>query len=266
MDLTLPTLDLDRDGGWLTVWFNEPARRNPLTEARVADLLTLCEALQNSDIRGVTFRGRGNMFCAGGDLKLFHGVISGVLDPAGIKRLSRDGAGLFDAVASLSQITVTVAEGAVMAGGLGLACCSDLVLATPDCRFALSEVRLGLIPAQIAPFVLARIGARHGRRLMLLGAPVAGAEALSMGLTDQIVPPDQIDAAVQQIRRDAAQTAPGAVAATKALLAALPELPRAAQIATAAQSFADAIDAPEGREGLSAFVEKRKPSWKDAPC
>lgn len=266
MDLTFDTLDLEHDGGWLTVWFNDPARRNPLSVARVDDLLRLCDALHSSDLRGVSFRGRGGVFCAGADLSLLQGVRTGALDADGIAQLSRDGARLFDAVAALPQITVTVAEGAVMAGGLGLACCTDLVLATPECRFALTEVRVGLVAAQIAPFVQARIGARAARRLMVLGASLEAEGAVATGLVDQVLPADDLAAALAQIRRDAAAAAPGAVAATKALLADLPSLSREAQITRAARDFAQALLSAEGREGVGAFAEKRAPFWKDAPC
>lgn len=260
MDLRFDTLDLERDGAWLTVWFNSPEKRNPLSSARVNDLLTLCDALADSDLRGVRFRGRGAMFCAGGDLSLFRTLMDDTASPDAVAALSRDGARLFDAISALPQITVCVAEGAAMAGGLGLASICDVVIAAPDCRFALSEVRIGLVAAQIAPFVVARIGVAQARRLMVLGAAIDAGEALRIGLVDHVTAAPDIPALLDQIKTDAMQAAPGAVAATKALLAALPGMDRTTQIDTAAQIFARAV-ATEGRGGIAAFAAKRPPLW-----
>lgn len=261
MDLKFDTLDLDRDGPWLTVWFNSPEKRNPLGSARVADLLRLCEALPDTDIRGVTFRGRGGVFSAGGDLSLFRAVLSGELAGDALEEMSRDGAQLFDAIAGLPQVTVCVAEGAAMAGGLGTLCLCDVVIATPDCRFGLSEVRLGLIAAQIAPFVAARIGGAQTRRLMVLGSSFDGAQALSMGLCDHLVEPADIDSVLTRVRADTLASSPAAIAATKRLLTELPTLDRDAQISAAARAFATTVASKEGREGLAAFAAKRPPSW-----
>lgn len=263
LDQDFTTLDLERDGPWLTVWFNTPERRNPLSDARVAELLTLCEALQNSDIRGVTFRGRGGMFCAGGDLSLFRSVLSGDLAGDALEQISRDGARLFDAIAGLPQVTVCVAEGAAMAGGLGMLCLCDVVIATPACRFGLSEVRLGLIAAQIAPFVAARIGMAQTRRLMVLGQGFDGVQAKALGLCDHLTDNGGIDTVLAEIRADTLKSAPSAVAATKRLLAELPMLDRDAQIDAAARSFAAAVTSDEGREGLTAFASKRRPTWAE---
>lgn len=257
------TLDLEFDGGWLTVWFNEPARRNPLTQARVADLCALCDDLMHSDLRGVTFRGRGGVFSAGGDLKAFGAIAAGQMGADQIAQMSRDGARLFDAVARLPQVTVAVAQGAALAGGLGLACATDVVIADPQCRFSLTEVRMGLVAAQIAPFVVARIGVAAARRLMVLGADIDAGMAAALGLVDHVA--DDPDAILATLRGQVAQTAPHAVAATKALLRDMPA-DRDGQIALAARVFTDAVTSEQGREGLAAFAQKRPPKWKDAPC
>lgn len=261
LDQDFTTLDLERDGAWLTVWFNSPEKRNPLSDARVGDLIRLCDALHSSDIRGVTFRGRGGIFCAGGDLSLFRSILSGDLAGDALEQISRDGARLFDAIAGLPQVTVCVAEGAAMAGGLGMLCLCDVVIAAPDCRFGLSEVRIGLIAAQIAPFVAARIGMAQTRRLMVLGSGFDGQAAADLGLVDHLIPADEIGATLAQIRKDALAASPAAIAETKRLLAVLPTLERTEQIDTAARCFAKAVASDDGREGLSAFAAKRKPAW-----
>lgn len=266
MDLPETTaIDLELAGGWLTVWFNEPENRNPLTEARVDDLRALCAALTDRrDIRGVTFRGRGGTFCAGGDLKAFRSVFQGGGKRADVVALSRSGADLFDAVNALPQVTIMAIEGAAMAGGFGLACVGDVVIAEAGAKFSLTETTIGLTPAQISPFVLQRLGAREGRRLMLMAATLTGTEAQDVGLADEVAEgADGVDAIVSSIKARVLRCAPGAVAATKELILAMPTLDRAAQIDRAAENFADAMLSDEGREGVASFVGKRKPSWAE---
>ncbi|MCV2887825.1 enoyl-CoA hydratase/isomerase family protein [Ruegeria aquimaris] len=255
--------ELEQTESWLTVWLNEPQARNPLTAARVSDLLTLCAALQGSDLRGVVFRGRGGVFCAGGDLKAFQAVMQGEAGHAEVVALSLQAANLFDAVSGLPQFTVMAVEGAAMAGGLGLACCGDMVLAEETAHFALSEVRLGLTPAQIAPFVVARLGMRTARRLMLSGESVGGDTARGIGLADRLVPAGGMDAALDDLRRAMAPVAPQAVAMIKRQLSGLSYQSRNDQRQSAAEAFASALLSAEAREGIAAFLEKRKPRWAE---
>lgn len=259
------TLDLELADGWLTVWFNEPEIRNPLTAERSADLAALCAALQDRrDIRGVTFRGRGGTFCAGGDLKSFRAVFQGGASRDDVIELSRSAADLFDAVNALPQVTVMAVEGAAMAGGFGLVCCGDVVIADAEAKFAFSETKIGLTPAQISPFVLQRLGARIGRRLMLTAATLTGREAEAVGLADEVTEgAEAMEAALARLKSQVKKSAPGAIANTKGLILAMPRLDRATQKQAAAESFADAMLSDEGREGVASFVQKRKPNWAE---
>lgn len=254
-----PALDLDLGGdGWLTVWFNEPERRNVLTRARVDALVALAAALKGRrDVRGVTFRGRGGVFCAGGDIAGFRAAVEGTREDA--LALSLAGAAAFDAAAGLEQPTIMLVEGGAWAGGLGLACCGDLVIAHEAARFALTETRIGVVPAQIAPFLLRRLGPREARRLMLSAATLSAAEAKAAGIADEVAA--DVEAAHDRAKSAFLASGPGALAATKALLAALPGPDRAAERAAAAAAFADALRSEEGREGVASFLEKRKPRW-----
>ncbi len=266
--VTLPdfeALETDRDGGWLTVWFNTPENRNALTDARVGDLLSLCAALNAAPgIRGVTFRGRGEVFCAGGDLKSFRANFQGGAEREEIVRMSLRAGDLFDAVAGLPQYTVMAIEGAAMAGGMGLACCGDYVVARTDALFGLSETRIGLSPAQIAPFVLRRLGLRAGRQMMMTGARFSGQEARELGMADALAADAaEMDRAIAEQRRLIAGVAPGALASVKAQIAALPFQSRAEQKQAAAESFADRMLSDEARVGIGAFFEKRKPRWME---
>lgn len=257
------TLDLEAADGWLTVWFNSPENRNALTAERARELTSLCGVLAASQaIRGVVFRGRGSVFCAGGDLKSFGRTLSGDAGYDEIRDLSLAGAEMFDTIFALPQYTVMAVEGAAIAGGLGMVCLGDHVVATRDAKFALSEVRVGLTPAQIAPFVIQRLGLRVGRSLMLSGARFDGEEAHSIGLVDAVVEDaDALAAAIEQQRRLIADAAPGAVAAIKAQVSQLPFQSRDEQKQAAADSFAKRMLSDEAREGIGAFVEKRKPNW-----
>lgn len=259
------SLDLELDAGWLTVWFNQPEIRNALTNERAADLTALCAALEDRrDIRGVTFRGRGGTFCAGGDLKAFKDVFQGGAKREEVIALSASAGALFDAVNALPQVTVMAVEGAAMAGGFGLACCGDVVIAEAGAKFSFSETKIGLTPAQISPFVLQRLGARIGRKLMLTAATLDGAGAAAVGLADEVVEGSEaMDEAIARIAAQVRKSAPGAVANTKRLILAMPRLDRSAQIDAAADSFADAMLSDEGREGVMSFAQKRKPSWAE---
>ncbi len=258
------TLDLDCADGWLTIWFNSPQdNRNALTEARSAELKTLCDHLENRrDIRGVTFRGQGGVFCAGGDLKSFKQAVSGKADRDETLQMSRSAGVLYGAINALPQITVMTIEGPCVAGGLGIASCGDIVIAEKDASFSLTEVKIGLSPAQIAPFVTARIGITNMRRLALTGAMFGSEEALRIGLADEVVSNSAaLDEAVSEIADKTTACAPEAVAATKRLLLDVTIMNRQAQIDRAAQTFTDCMFSPEGKEGLTAFAEKRKPDW-----
>ncbi len=259
------SLDLELDAGWLTVWFNQPEKRNPLTNERIDDLIRLCEGLNGArDVRGVTFRGRGGVFCAGGDLKTFKTVFQGGGTPADVMETSIKAARMMDAVNALPQVTVMAVEGAAMAGGFGLVCCGDVVVADANARFSLTETMIGLAPAQICPFVLQRLGAREGRRLMLLASSLKGEEARNAGLVDTLVEgTEELDAALAGVGKQVRRCAPGAVAETKRLILTLPQLLRDEQLRVAAESFAERIMCEEGREGIASFFEKRTPQWAD---
>ena len=256
-----PALDTQLADGWLSVWFNQPERRNPLTDAVVSDLLVLCGHLATrSDIRGVALRGRGGYFCAGGDLREFR-AMADASRGATIDASARIGR-LLAAVDALPQVTLAIIEGAAMAGGLGLACSCDVTVGTTDAAFGFSETRIGITPAQIAPYVLRKAGYANGRRLMLTGARFNGAAACELGLLDLCVDQGEtLETTVQSIKRDVLNCSPEAVGACKSLLRALPNLEGDNAILAAAENFTDCLQGPSGREGVAAFLEKRSPHW-----
>jgi isohexenylglutaconyl-CoA hydratase len=264
---TLVTLELEQTQGWLTIWLNQVAQRNALTDAMVTELLSTLEAIRDdASIRGVTLRGRGGVFCAGGDLQAFKQLATGAPEPADIYALSCRGAALFDALNTLPQIVLVVVEGAAMAGGLGMACCADVVLADAGATFAFTETLIGLSPAQIAPFVLQKVGYGMGRRLLLTAERLSAEAALTAGLIDHVVADERaLNAAEYALRERVLACAPGAIAETKMLLRRLPTLPRESAIDAAAQVFTNRVLSEEGREGVAAFLAKRPPQWVVKP-
>lgn len=251
----------ESDQSWLTVWFNQPDRRNPLTDRVVSDLQLICDAIEDERwIRGLTLRGRGGFFCAGGDLKGFQNMAEASKD--NVIEMSETIGRLLYKLDRLPIVTIALIEGAAMAGGLGLACCCDVTIGTADARFAFSETRIGISPAQIARYVMQKCGDSTGRRLMLSAARFTGDEAARLGILDVVVADSSgLTEAEKKIRRDVLACAPGAVAATKTLIRELANVSDEKKMRFAAKNFADCLKGEEGVEGIASFLEKRKPSW-----
>ena len=260
------TLQIDREAGWLTIWLNRPQARNALSEEMVEDLLAvLHDVAPDRTIRGVTFRGKGGVFCAGGDLKGFAELARGEANAlAAIEQASLRAGELFAAIHALPQVTVMLVEGAAMAGGLGMVCAGDLVAVTRDARFAFTEVTLGIPPAQIAPYAVARLGGRQARRLMLTAARFDGLKAGEIGLADAVVETvEALGLFETSIRKSVMRCGPEALAATKDVILKSGHLSGDAMRTHYAKSFAACLASEEGREGVAAFIEKRKPRWAE---
>ncbi|RQO80524.1 enoyl-CoA hydratase/isomerase family protein [Acidovorax sp. FJL06] len=255
--------------GSVETWtLHEPASRNALSESMVDALLAACErAVTDTDLRGVVLRGAGGHFCAGGSLGGFAKTIGqpladGEVDP--LVPLNRRFGALLQALCALPQWLIVVVEGAAMGGGLGLVCCADHVLAHANAQFATPEVTLGIVPAQIAPFVVHRLGPAAARRCLLTGERWDAATAQRAGLADEVVTGD-MEAAVQAAIARRAATAPQAVAATKRLLLAQPVTPLPELLDEAAMAFAQALRGPEAPQGLAAFAARKAPPWSAKP-
>ena len=257
-------IELERTPDWLTIWLNRPQARNALSAKMIEELMaTLEEIRADRQLRGVTFRGRGGIFCAGGDLREFKAVFQGEVDqPEQVAAANLAAGDLFDRINQLPQLVLALVEGAAIAGGLGMLCAADYVVVTKAAQFALTESTLGIPPAQIAPFVAERIGLPAARRIMLTGARFDGAAAGELGLADEVVEgAEALAAAERRIRGQVGQCAPGANAVTKEILLATTRFDRESIRKFAAERFAACMLGDEGREGISAFLEKRKPTW-----
>jgi isohexenylglutaconyl-CoA hydratase len=266
------TLLLDEQRGVLHVTFNRPERRNALSSRMVEELIEVFSALHGRlQLRAVVVRGAGGTFCAGADLKDMNSARSAQSaaeapnDPrSAAARNNRRFGVLMSAVNDAPQPVIAVVEGSVMGGGIGIVCASDVALAARDARFGLPETGLGLIPAQIAPFVVQRIGLTHARRLMVTGARVDAAEAARLGLVHELCDDSAaLDAALERVLAQIRRCAPQANAATKKLVLGTPGRALESVLDEAALVFADASLSEEAREGTLAFVQKRLPKWAE---
>jgi isohexenylglutaconyl-CoA hydratase len=263
------TLLLARDGARLFITLNRPETRNALGGEMVQELLAIVAFLETArDIGTVVLRGAGGTFCAGGDIRGFMAQFetpppaAGEKDP--IATQNRRFGAFLERFDGLPQTIVVAVEGAAFGGGLGLAAIGDIVIARADTRFALSETGLGVVPAQIAPFVAARIGVSAARRLALSGQRFDGREAGRIGLVHFVCADEaEFEATLAKVLADINRCAPGANAATKRLLLASRTTPLVALLDAAADAFAAALRGPEGREGVKAFLEKRPAAWVD---
>ncbi len=253
--------------GCVETWtLNAPDSRNALTEAMVEALHAACARVaRDTALRGVVLRGAGGHFCAGGSLDGFAHALGQPLAPGEADPLvpmNRRFGALLQALCALPQWLVAVVEGAAMGGGIGLVCCADHVLAAEGAQFATPEVTLGVVPAQIAPFVVRRLGTARARRWLLTGERQGARAALQGGLVDEVVPADGLDAALAQAIARHGAAAPQAVAATKRLLWAEPETPLPRLLDTAAQAFATSLRGPEAAQGLAAFAARQPAPWR----
>jgi isohexenylglutaconyl-CoA hydratase len=274
------TLRVEQRGAVLQITLHQPATRNAMSLRMVRELraaLQYAEASQQAAasatpdgepaaVRVIVLRGAGGHFCSGGDLK---DMAAARTQPAAdgadpLLAVSAAFGELCAAYAATPLATVAVLEGAVLGGGFGLACAVDLAIASDTAQFRLPETSRGLVPAQIAPFLVERIGYSEAKRLALTGASVAGPRALAIGLVHELVAADALDDAAARAVHALLQAPPGAVAATKALLARARHTPAHELVGHAAEVFASCARGREGSEGMMAFLQKRKPAWAPA--
>ncbi|WP_201192979.1 enoyl-CoA hydratase/isomerase family protein [Pseudomonas fluorescens] len=261
---TLPdcqTLLLERHNGVLHITLNRPQSRNAMSLQMVAELRSVLAATRDDRaIRALVIGGADGHFCAGGDIKDM--AAARAQGPGAYRDLNRAFGALLQAVQHAPQVVVTVLQGAVLGGGFGLACVSDIAIADHQAQFGLPETSLGLLPAQIAPFVVQRIGLTQARRLALTAARFDGIQARRMGLVHFVEQdPQALAERLDEVLAHVLCCAPGANAATKQLLLASALQPSDELLDQAAEWFSEAVTGAEGTEGTIAFVQKRKPRW-----
>lgn len=254
-------VELRQDGAVLTAVLNRPASHNALTPEMVGAVTAVFNQLASrDDVRVVVLTGNGRSFCAGADLNSMRAAAD-----FGYEENLADGKAIFDmvqAVDSCPKPVIGRINGAAIGGGVGLVSACDIVVAVERAKFAFSEARLGIVPAVISPFVLAKIGTANGRELFLTGERFDAAHAQRIGLVQHVVTEEELDAKVNERIAQLLQAAPGAQAAVKALIDAVAYQPKADMRDITATLIAQRRASAEGREGMSAFLEKRRPNWQ----
>ncbi|RXZ33352.1 gamma-carboxygeranoyl-CoA hydratase [Oxalobacteraceae bacterium CAVE-383] len=247
--------------GVATMTLNRPQRHNAFDDRLIAELTeTLQQAAADPAIRVLVLAAGGKSFSAGADLDWMRRMADAGRDEnlQDAHKLSA----LMDALDRFPAPTVAKVQGPAMGGGVGLIACCDIALVADSATFALSEVRLGLAPAVISPYVIAKIGASHARRYFVTAERFSARQALAIGLAHEVVEPQDLDAAVVAMLSILLANGPRAMRAAKALVAAAAESRDAAALrASTAGVIADLRASEEGREGLRAFLEKSPPRW-----
>ena len=249
-------------GNVLTVSLNRPDLHNALSPAIVVALTELFTDLpRRDDVRVVVLTGRGRSFCAGADLAAMRAAADFTFD-----QNVADGRAIFDLMLAIDrcpQPVVGRVNGPAIGGGVGLVSCCDIVVAVERAVFAFSEARLGIVPAVISPFVLAKIGPAAARELFLPGERFDARRAQAIGLAHHVVAESDLDAVVAERVAQLLQAAPEAQATIKQLIHTVAFRPTESVRDYTAETIARRRAADEGREGMSAFLEKRKPRWQE---
>jgi methylglutaconyl-CoA hydratase len=255
-------IELEKKDSCLTIWLNRVDKRNAF-DANMATRLIEAYSLAKDDnnISMVALRGRGPTFCAGGDINWMSDLAScSVLEREKNARLI---AKLFGVIARFPKPTLAVVHGHAFGGAVGLTASSDFVLATKGARFATSEGKLGIVPACLAPHLINRIGLAQTRRMFLWAELIDANEALRIGLIDRLVSDSEIDIELKKIVSQLDLTSNFACQTAKQLLVDLMEGEESKREDLSIKCLADSWGSPDGKEGMRAFLEKRKPHWED---
>jgi methylglutaconyl-CoA hydratase len=260
---TFEAVELTVDArGIARLTLNQPDSKNAMSQPLMRDLAAAArQAAADDAVRVIVLTGAGDVFCAGGDLKGMKQQAANTRE--GRIRDATDFAKILAELDRLPKPLIGRINGAAFGGGLGLISICDLAIGLAGSTFRLSEVTLGLIPATISPYVVAKIGVPNARRIMLNATKLDGHAAARLGLLDEVVGTlDELDAAVEREASAALACAPGAVANAKDLIRYVSTHDAEDNLTYTARALADAWESAEIREGIDAFLNKRKPSWQ----
>jgi methylglutaconyl-CoA hydratase len=251
------------DEGWVrTIRLNRPERRNAMTPEMQVELIAALEAAGASDCRVVVLEGAGESFCSGLDLT----VLQAAKDKSAAQH--RDDATrvakLFRTLYELPKPSIAAVQGAAIAGGTGLATICDFTLATPAAKFAYTEARIGFVPAVVSVFLRLQMGDKPARDLLLTGRLFDAAEAFRLGLVNEVVAPEDLATQVKALAETLAANSPESLRATKRLLAAQNKAWLDAALELAMDANARSRETADFYEGVTSFLEKRKPVWFSA--
>jgi methylglutaconyl-CoA hydratase len=254
------TLDYQADGPVARVTLNRPEVHNAFNGAMVEELIQVFGACAAEKyVRIIILGGNGKSFCAGADLKWMSAVIQYSYEEN--LRESNRISDLMDMINSCPKVTIARVQGAALGGGAGLSSACDFVMAAEEAFFSLSEVRIGLVPACISPYVIARLGPARAREYFISGERISGSRAAQTGLATEAVPASDLDRRIEERTREIMKSGPEAIIKAKELVARVPGMARAEAKTYTAEMIAALRVSPEGQEGMDAFLKQRQPKW-----
>jgi methylglutaconyl-CoA hydratase len=271
------TLGLECETHVATLTLKRPDKRNAISPAMIEELLVALDEVENSRTRVLILTGAGKAFCAGMDLEALQALaeesVHSLLESKGPQDAlahsseahladSRRTASMFRRIYSFPKPLIAAVNGPAIAGGCGIATLCDYTLAVPDAKFGFSEVRIGFIPALVSVFLVRQVGEKHARDLLLSGRLLDAEEARQMGLVNEVVPEERLMARAHELASALLEVSPTSLRHTKRLLADFSQKELDRELEAAIQENARIRSTADFREGLSAFLEKRKPHWR----
>jgi len=255
------TLLLAHDAGVATVTLNRPDKRNAISYELIEELRAALDEVAHSSALVLILTGAGKAFCSGMDLDNLKALLG--RSPEQNLKDSETMAHLFRSLYDFPRPTIAAVNGAAIAGGCGLATLCDFTLAVPEAKFGYTEVRIGFVPAIVSTFLLRQIGEKHARDLLLTGRIIDADEAHRIGLINEIVPIERLGERARELAMQLMENSPASLVCTKRLLSEHARVELDAQIRSAVRENAAIRGTRDFREGISSFLEKRKPAWKD---
>ncbi len=258
--MSYSTILVTEEDGVRRITLNRPERRNAITPEMQVELIAAMEEAAAGDCRVVVFAGTGEAFCAGLDLSALQKMNdkSAAEHTADATRVAR----LFRTLYELPKPTIALVQGPAIAGGTGLATMCDFTLAAPGAKFGYTEVRIGFVPAVVSAFLVLQIGEKQARDLLLTARLFSAEEGLRLGLVNEVMEAERLEARMLELSAVLKANSPEALSATKRLLCAQNKVWLDGAIADALAANAEARGTHDFREGVAAFLEKRKPQWK----
>lgn len=253
------TLHLANDAGIATITLNRPEKRNAISYDLIEDLLAALKAVADSSALVLILTGAGKAFCSGMDLDNLKALVG--RSPEQSLKDSETMACLFRTLYDFPRPTIAAVNGAAIAGGCGLATLCDFTVAAEEAKFGYTEVRIGFLPAIVSTFLLRQVGEKHARDLLLTGRIIGADEAHSIGLVSEVVPTKKLIERARELASQLMENSPASLACTKRLLSDHARSELDAQIRSAVRENAAIRATRDFREGISSFLEKRKPRW-----
>jgi methylglutaconyl-CoA hydratase len=253
------TIQLAYDSHVAIITLNRPDKRNAISFELIDDLRRALDEVAKSDALVVILTGAGKAFCSGLDLDNLKALLG--RSPEQNLQDSQTMVRLFRALYESPKVTIAAVNGAAIAGGTGLALLCDFTLAVPEAKFGYTEVRIGFVPAIVSTFLLRQVGEKQARDLLLTGRLFGADEAARMGLINEIVPPENLMTRARELAALLMENSPASLRATKQLLTGHARAEIDAQIEAAVRENAAIRNTADFREGISSFLEKRKPTW-----